>query len=377
MSFLDNDFPHTTFYDSDLTELLEMYKKLIDDYKTLIISISELEKKYETIDEKIAESITPYVEEMQNYVTTEINKLKLDNANEFKKIENNFADLSRKIEEIITEINTLRTYVDELNQKTIDELNVEIERITDNVWLELYKINKRIDEIIKTFPPVENPIDKTIENIQVVLFEMYDALRVLAFTALKFDTSGITAKIFDNSKISALEFDTESEKIFTDLLSFKMFSSVNGKDVSLNDAIDLVDRNNSIFAYKAEWFDAKNLTAQELDMLYLNAYELGYYGEDKLHHNHELLYIGNGFYILIGEEETVSTNWTIKTKNEKNLVPYSVSAFIEVNNRYKAIDSVTIENGNGEQTFYFVDNAVETSAHYSYKILLKESEDNL
>ena len=53
MSFLDNDFPHTTFYDSDLTELLEMYKKLIDDYKTLIISISDLEKKYETIDEKI------------------------------------------------------------------------------------------------------------------------------------------------------------------------------------------------------------------------------------------------------------------------------------------------------------------------------------
>lgn len=377
MSFLDNDFPHTTFYDSDLTELLEMYKKLIDDYKTLIISISDLEKKYETIDEKIAESITPYVEEMQNYITTEINKLKLDNAKEFEKIENNFADLSRKIEEIITEINTLRTYVDELNQKTIDELNAEIERITDNVWLELYKINKRIDEIIKTFPPVENPIDKTIENIQVVLFEMYDALRVLAFTALKFDTSGITAKIFDNSKISALEFDTESEKIFTDLLSFKMFSSVNGKDVSLNDAIDLVDRNNSIFAYKAEWFDAKNLTAQELDMLYLNAYELGYYGEDKLHNNHELLYIGNGFYILIGEEDTVSTNWTIKTENEKNLVPYSVSAFIEVNNRYKAIESVTIENGIGEQTFYFVDNAVENSAHYSYKILLKESEDKL
>lgn len=375
MSFLDNDFPHTTFYDSDLTELLEMYKKLIDDYKTLIISISDLEKKYETIDEKIAESISPYVEEMQNYVTTEINKLKLDNANEFKKIENNFTDLSRKIEEIITEINTLRTYVDELNRKTIDELNAEIERITDNVWLELYKINKRIDEIIKTFPPVENPIDKTIENIQIVLFEMYDALRVLAFTALKFDTSGITVKIFDNSKISALEFDTESEKIFTELMSFKMFSSVNGKDVSLNDAIDLVDRNNSIFAYKAEWFDAKNLTAQELDMLYLNAYELGYYGEDKLHYNHELLYIGNGFYILIGEEDTVSTNWTIKTKNEKNLVPYSVSAFIEVNNRYKAIDSVTIENGNGEQTFYFVDNAVENSAHYSYKILLKESEE--
>lgn len=377
MSFLDNDFPNTSFYDSDLTELLEMYKKLIDDYKTLIISISDLEKKYETIDEKIAESITPYVEEMQNYVTTEIDKLKLDNETEFEKIENNFDTLSRKIEEIITEINTLRTYVDELNKKTIDELNAEIEKITDNVWLEIYKINKRIDEIIKTFPPVENPIDKTIENIQIVLFEMYDALRVLAFTALKFDTSGITAKIFDNSKISALEFDTESEKIFTDLLSFKMFSSVNGKDVSLNDAIDLVDRNNSIFAYKAEWFDAKNLTAQELDMLYLNAYELGYYGEDKLRHNHELLYIGNGFYILIGEEDTVSTNWIIKTKNEKNLVPYSVSAFIEVNNRYKAIESVTIENGNGEQTFYFVDNAVENSAHYSYKILLKESEDNV
>ena len=375
MSFLDNDFPHTNFYNSDLSELLEMYKKLIEDYKNLIKSIAELETKYDTIDDKIAESIAPYVEEMRNYVLNEIEKLEKDNEIKFNEFETNLNEIAEKIEEANTEINMLRLYVDTLNRNTVDILTAEIAKITDNVWLEIYNINKRINEIVKSFPPVENPIDKTIENIQIVLFKMYDALRVLAFTALEFDTSEITAQIFDNSKITALEYDTESEKIFTELLSFKMFSSVNGKEVALSEAINLVDRNNSIFAYKAEWFDAKNLTAQELDMLYLNAYELGYYGEEKLHHNHELLYIGNGFYILIGEEDTISTNWSIKTDNEKNLVPYSVSAFIEINGRYKPIESVTIENGNGEQTFYFEDNAVENSAHYSYKILLKEREE--
>lgn len=49
MSFLDFDFPHTSLYDSDLREIVAMYKKLVPAIKELKDWQSTHEKEYEEL----------------------------------------------------------------------------------------------------------------------------------------------------------------------------------------------------------------------------------------------------------------------------------------------------------------------------------------
>lgn len=75
MSFMNSEFPNTSFYLSDLRELLDMYKKIKEDYIDWGIRIKEVEDKLSELETIIAEKITDeFNKQLPDAVRNELEK---------------------------------------------------------------------------------------------------------------------------------------------------------------------------------------------------------------------------------------------------------------------------------------------------------------
>lgn len=57
MSFMNSEFPRTSFYVSDLRELIAMYKKLREDYDSWGVRLEKVEEQLKEIEEIIARKV--------------------------------------------------------------------------------------------------------------------------------------------------------------------------------------------------------------------------------------------------------------------------------------------------------------------------------
>lgn len=377
MGYLTYDFPHTTFYDSDLRELVEMYKKLLGDYTDIVNDIVKLQDEYDTIDIKIAEQISKFeitmtskVEQMLDAFGNTVDT-KLDNMQTtVDTVRKDMSALEDALAELEAGIGTLRDYVDTLNASTIDKLEKEIIDMTNMVWDEIYTINDRIDKIVKEYPDVQDPITYQYMGLQRVLNEMYDALRVLAFTAYAFDSFAMTAAEFDNLGLTAYEFDTMGEYKAKDIYIKFMQSPSTGKRTTIKYALYDATSVNAEYAGTASFFDSKGLTAKEFDDLLSTAYGFDFYGMTLISDVAELIPLGNGYYESRGIVDATNTGYTIDTKG---YTPVSVNAVYkdDVSNKWLLSDAdISVDN-----IQFAVPIEDEQTTKLSFNILLKAEEE--
>ena len=186
------EFPNASFYDSDLRELLAMYKKLTAEYDSILATVEALNKK---------------VNDLYNYVDAEI-------ANAVKKA---LAEVNAKIvvinEKIATingiiaaqeeKINNLKQYTDtrfteerNITESTIEqtrtEIEAEIKKLTVDFSAELFKLWEYVRDLSFNLPPIYNPVTGRYDAIPKTVDDIWNALRVHALTVARYSADALT-----------------------------------------------------------------------------------------------------------------------------------------------------------------------------------------
>lgn len=252
------EFPNASFYDSDLRELLAMYKKLVAEYDSILSTVEALNKK---------------VDDLYNYVDAEI-------ADAVKKA---LAEVNAKIEVINVKIatidgilaaqdekiNSLKQYTDtrfteERNitnssiEKTRKELETEIQKLTIDFSAELLELWDYVQDLSFTLPPIYNPVTGRHEAIPKTVEDIWDALRVHALTVARYSADALTVDEYKALMLTATEYATQGRSIIEPP---EAVNRLVGNWTTVNNAIASAGQVGAVNSLSAAEYAALNLSA--------------------------------------------------------------------------------------------------------------------
>lgn len=287
MSFSNFEFPNTNFYDSDLRELIAMYKKLVAEYDTIKAEIDDVTKKINEFTQYVDDIINERINLKLQVLTSRVSMLEFEMQN----VERNLDDTNLKVDEVVKSIVNLNIKIDQVKvelKADIAEVYLEFgkykESIDDIIQIEVNKLIAYIDEHVTKLDRlyVVNPITGVYENIQNVLNEICNSLLSgFGITAKEYDSLGLTALQYDQKVITAIQYSSRGYLIFYKELIARMRSPFTGEMDRYDNVI------NSLANLHKEYFTAKEyddllLTAQAYDDYLITAYEYDWNGKKKV-----------------------------------------------------------------------------------------------
>ena len=296
-----SEFPHTNYHDSDLRELIELYKKLVDEYDGTLSAINEVNYRLSSYESNIPHYVRFLMdEEIKKYITACENE-KLQLSAQIKMLENDINDvrskLEREVRSLIADDNALADEIREYRKEFLNTLEVYDRKFSemrlmilassskDRQTLEqaIADMKKTVADIPKSELPVFNPIKVANDSINGAINDIYNiAINRLGFTAIAWHkTTHITAQYFKDSEISAMTYWMYGT---TELGAHNMmFSPVSGRYTTVKMAVyELADflKVGEFSKLTASEFDALNLTAKNYDDKNVKAQSYDWHGKE-------------------------------------------------------------------------------------------------
>ena len=198
-----SEFPHTNYHDSDLRELIELYKKLVDEYDGTLSAINEVNYRLSSYESNIPHYVRFLMdEEIKKYITACENE-KLQLSAQIKMLENDINDvrskLEREVRSLIADDNALADEIREYRKEFLNTLEVYDRKFSemrlmilassskDRQTLEraIADMKKTVADIPKSELPVFNPIKVDNDTINGAINDIYNiAINRLGFTAI-------------------------------------------------------------------------------------------------------------------------------------------------------------------------------------------------
>ena len=287
MSFSNFEFPNTNFYDSDLRELISMYKKLVKEYDNILEQLNELKTNIGSIvDEYLDADLGAFKAELLTIINNEISELENEIRKEQKKLEDDMTkfknDISSTIEQLRIDINNFEDIVDNRVQTIANQIAqvyidmaeykhdmAELFELQRNELI-LY-IQEHVAQITRLY--VTNPFTGTYEDIQDVLNDIAKYVtQSYGLTAQEYDDLQLRASEYDAKRITAQNYSSRGILLFFKELYLKMRSPFTGfMDYYDKIIYQLADLHRG--AYTAEEYDKLLLTADDYDGLGITAFK--------------------------------------------------------------------------------------------------------
>lgn len=287
MSFSNFEFPNTNFYNSDLRELLAMYKKLVTDYDSILEQLNELKTNIGSIvDEYLDADLGAFKAELLTIINNEIAELENEIRQEQKKLEDDMLtfknDISSSVEQLRIDIDDFEARIDNRVQTIANQIAQVYINMSEykHDMAELFELQKNelvlyiqehIAQITRLY--VINPFTGAYEDVQDVLNDMAKYVtQSYGLTAQEYDDLKLRASEYDAKRITAQNYSSRGILLFFKELYLKMRNPFTG----LMDYYDriiyrLTDLHRG--AYTAKEYDNLLLTADAYDALGYSAYE--------------------------------------------------------------------------------------------------------
>lgn len=254
-------------------------KKDINDYTD-----AEIKKLYDLLSKRIA-NLTDYVNgeiaELKSYVDNENKKIstKVDNLKLYT--DEKLTNLKKYVDSEILEVRVLLSEVENrLHLEIVDGDNTvkDFARIyAQTIRLELLEkigeLSKRVDNIVKEFPPVYNPTQGKQTDVQRAINDLYLYLRVHGITCIVFDSLQITVADFDAMKILVRNFDIHGAEIFETWEKETAFSPWTGEKITLKELCYQIAEKINMNHKTASEYDKRAITASDYDGAETTAYD--------------------------------------------------------------------------------------------------------
>lgn len=295
-----SEFPHTNYHDTDLRELIELYKKLVDEYDGTLSAINEVNYRLSSYESNIPHYVRFLMdEEIKKYITACKNE-KLQLEAQIKMLENDINDvrskLEREVRSLIADDNALADEIKEYRKEFLNTLEVYGRKFSemrlmilassskDRQMLEkaIADMKKTVADIPKSELPVFNPIKVENDTINGAINDIYNiAINRLGFTAIAWHKAHITAQYFKDSNISAMTYWMYGSMELG--VHNMMFSPVSGRYTTVKMAVyELADflKVGDFSKLTASEFDALNLTAKNYDDKNVKAQSYDWHGKE-------------------------------------------------------------------------------------------------
>ena len=252
------EFPNASFYDSDLRELLAMYKKLVAEYDSILSTVDALNKKvddlYNYVDAQIAEAVKKALAEVNA-------KIEVINA----KIATIEGILIRQDENI----NNLKQYTDtrfteerNITNSSIEaarkELETEIRQLTVDFSAELLELWEYVQDLSFTLPPIYNPVTGRYEAIPKTIEDIWNALRVHALTVARYSADALTVEEYKALGLTATEYAVRGRSIIEPP---EAVNRIAGNWTTVNNAIASAGQVGAVSSLSVTAYAALDLTA--------------------------------------------------------------------------------------------------------------------
>lgn len=284
MAFANWEFPHTNNYDSDLRELIRMYKQLSEDYATIKAEIDQAVDFINNFKSYVSETVGEVIDNKLISVNNKLDAL----TEAVKRIDLNIDEIEINVAELYSDIDMLRNHFNEeivairLEIATMYQVFADYKHsiddiIADKILEMITYIEEHVQQIERLY--VINPMTGEYVNIQSVL-DMFAEYLALGYglTAEEYDSLKLTALAYDNLRLTALAYSMRGYLIFFKRLKMVMLSPFTGEMDSYDNIIDML-ANLHKEALTAEEYDNLLILAEVYDIINIDAYHYDWNGK--------------------------------------------------------------------------------------------------
>lgn len=213
-----NKYPYTDFHELNLDWILKEIKEfdaklaeLVTQFDEIKIDFDQIEKDFKAIqkefegildevDKAIKAAVAKYVPEyvdaaMDPYVRQLEDALAL------------VADMQAQVNNWHLDLLRIRQDYEQGDRNVKAECLGALNSYKFEVLQQIIRLDNRIDDLEFQLPDIYNLVKGYKTNIAFVIYDVYDAVRYFAYTAIEFTNAGFTAQDLDNLQIEALDWD--------------------------------------------------------------------------------------------------------------------------------------------------------------------------
>ena len=213
-----NKYPYTDFHELNLDWMLAKLKEFDAKLAALNNEVAEMKLDFDQIEKDFAQ--------IQKEFATILDEVDKAIKEAIEKYVPEYVDLAmdpyiRQLNDALALIANLQ---DQVNRWHLDLLQIRLdyEQGDRNVKAEclgalnaykfevlqqILRLDQRIDDLEWQLPDIYNLVKGYKTNIAFVIYDVYDAVRYFAYTAIEFTNAGFTAQDLDNLGIEALDWD--------------------------------------------------------------------------------------------------------------------------------------------------------------------------
>lgn len=202
-----NKYPYTDFHELNLDWILGQMKKLESDYAGLVAGYEQIEEDFKTLEGTVNNLLNIMEDEIKNAINTYLPSAMAPYIQELNNGLAQIADLRDQMAGWDAELQLIRREYSTADESLkIDYLN-RIASLRFEMLQQIIRLDNRIDDLEFNLPEIYNLVKGYKTNIANVIYDVYDACRYFAYTALQYSNAGLTAQELDDLDREALELD--------------------------------------------------------------------------------------------------------------------------------------------------------------------------
>lgn len=213
-----NTYPYTDFHELNADWILKKIKEyglalnqLVNEFAEIKTDFDAIERDFQALQSEvdnlldtmeaeirraIAEYVPAYVDAAMDPYITQLNDA--------------LAEINNLKDQILgwnNQIALLRSEYQQADNNLKVDYTTQINTFKFDMLLEILRLDTRIDNIIDELPEIYNLVKGYKTNIAYVIYDVYDACRYFAYTALQYGNIGLTAQELDDMDREALDID--------------------------------------------------------------------------------------------------------------------------------------------------------------------------